>query len=81
MSYLRKRYLRILIIYIFSIFLIIIDFKTVGTGYLPQVIGGGSGPLSWLEIIYSYKFILLGSFVLTVFYIYIDYWDYKRKTK
>ena len=81
MNYLIKRYWRILFVFIFSAMLIVLNLKIVGTGYLPQVIGGGSGPLDWKEIIHLYKSIFIFSLVITLFGIYIDYWDYKKKTK
>lgn len=61
--------------------LIVLNLKIVGTGYMPQIIGGGSGPLDWKEIIHLYKSILIFSLVITLFGIYIDYWDFKKKTK
>ena len=81
MNYLRKRYWWILIFFVFFAVLLVFNLKIVGTGYRPQVIGGGSGPLDWKEIIHLYKSILIFSLVITLFGIYIDYWDFKKKTK
>lgn len=78
MNYLRKHYLKLLILFFFSLVLIIYRLKTSGGGYRPGVIGG-SGPWTWTEIFEKSYLIIGASIILPLVFAWFDYWSNRKK--
>ena len=80
MNYLRKSYLKLLILFFLALTLIIYRLKTSGGGYRPGVIGG-SGPWTWTEIFENFYLLFIAAIIVPLVFAYFDYMSIKKENE